>query len=75
MRARGADGLRLSAALRKDDWVVLDALRKKRNVNDYAGDPIDTESLCECIVRAEALLTLTRQWIKDNHPMLLEDQE
>jgi hypothetical protein len=28
-------------------WLVLDALRRKRNVNDYAGDLIDPESVRE----------------------------
>jgi len=51
---------------------VLDALRKKRNVNDYAGDLIDPESVRECIARAATLLAATRQWLKQHHPQLLE---
>lgn len=67
--------LPLTLGLRSDDWLVLDALRRKRNVNDYTGDPIDPESVRECIARAEALLATTRQWIKVNHPALLEHQK
>ena len=67
--------LPLTLGLRSDDWLVLDALRRKRNVNDYTGDLIDPESVRECIARAEALLATTRQWIKVNHPALLEHQK
>jgi hypothetical protein len=58
-----------------DVWLVLDALRKKRNINDYAGDLIDPESVRECIARAAALLATSRQWLKEHHPQLLERPE
>ena len=37
---------------------MLDALRKKRNINDYTGDLMDPESLRQCILEAESLLKL-----------------
>ena len=64
--------LPLTLAVSNDVWLVLDALRKKRNVNDYAGEPIDPESVRECIARAAALLATTRQLLKRHHPQLLE---
>jgi hypothetical protein len=67
--------LPLTLDVSNDDWLVLDALRRKRNVNDYAGDLIDPESVRECIVRAAALLVTTRQWLKERHPQLLEQSE
>jgi hypothetical protein len=67
--------LPLTLGVTNDDWLVLDALRKKRNVNDYSGDPIDPESVRECIARAAALLATTRQWLKQHHPQLLERAE
>jgi len=67
--------LALTLRVSKDDGLVLDALRKKRNVNDYSGDPIDPESVGECIARAGALLATTRQWLKQHHPQLLERTE
>ncbi len=67
--------LPLTLAVSNDDWLVLDALRKKRNVNDYLGDPIDQESVRQCIARAAALLATTRQWLKKHHPHLLEKPE
>jgi hypothetical protein len=29
--------------------IVLDALRKQRNINDYDGDPISEQAVAECI--------------------------
>ncbi len=67
--------LPMTLAVSNDVWLVLDALRKKRNVNDYAGDLIDPESVRECIARAAALLATTRQWLKEHYPQLLEPPE
>ena len=67
--------LPLTLAVPNDDWLVLDALRRKRNVNDYAGDLVDPESVRECIARAAALLATTRQWLQQHHPQLLERPE
>lgn len=67
--------LPLTLLVSNDVWLVLDALRKKRNINDYSGDLIDPESVRECITRAAALLATTRQWLKKHHPHLLEKPE
>ena len=67
--------LPLTLGVSNDDWLVLEALRKKRNVNDYSGDLIDPESVRECIARAAALLATTRQWLKEHHPQLLDQPE
>ena len=67
--------LPLTLAVSNDVWLVLDALRKKRNVNDYSGELIDPESVRECIARAAALLATTRQWLKEHHPQLLKKPE
>lgn len=67
--------LPLTLGVSNDDWLVLDALRKKRNVNDYAGDLIDPESVRECNARAAALQATTRQWLKQHHPQLIERPE
>ncbi len=54
-----------------DTVIVLDALRKQRNLNDYEGDPITEAAVRECQARAESLLAHTRQWLRDNRPDLL----
>ena len=51
--------------------VVLDALRKKRNVADYEGDPVSESELAECLVQARALLPRLRAWLRENRPDLL----
>ena len=43
----------------------------ERNISDYSGDPIDPESVRECIARATELLATTRHWLKRQHPHLL----
>src|SRR3954469_25830397 len=39
-------------------WVVLDALRRKRNANDYTGDVVMPDMVTECITQAAHLQTL-----------------
>jgi hypothetical protein len=67
--------LGLTLGVPNDTWVVLDALRRKRNLNDYTGDLIDSASVQECIARAEALARSTREWLAAHHPELLEKHQ
>ena len=52
--------------------IVLDALRKQRNVADYSGDNIPISAVNECISHAKDLLNDTRNWLKENKPELIE---
>ena len=52
-------------------WVVLDSLRKKRNLNDYSGDLIEPAVVRSCISHAHALLSTTRNWLGKHRPDLL----
>lgn len=56
----------LSKTLKLDNTtiIVLDALRKQRNVADYAGDLISEMLVKDCIIQAESLLTLFKKTIK-----------
>jgi hypothetical protein len=65
--------LGLTLGLGNKDWVVLDSLRKKRNLNDYSGTPIEPGAVRTCVAQAEALLTTTRQWLQQHRPDLLSD--
>lgn len=56
----------------QDVVIVLDALRKQRNRNDYEGEPASEASIKECIAQADALLALTRRWLKKHRPELLQ---
>ncbi len=52
----------------KGDVIVLDALRRQRNVNDYDGDPISDASLQAGLQAASKLLVHTQQWLHAQHP-------
>lgn len=52
--------LPLTLALDNATVIVLDALRKQRNLNDYTGDGVSDALLTECLAQAEKLLRQTR---------------
>lgn len=64
--------LPLTMQIPADTVIVLDALRKQRNINDYEGDPIADSALITCLEEAEKLLLHTREWLKKHHPELVE---
>ena len=51
--------------------VVLDALRKKRNLSDYSGMWVDEVSTDSCIAEAGRLLQMVESWLADNRPDLI----
>ncbi len=53
--------------------IVLDALRKQRNLSDYEGDPVSEAALASCLDEAGKLLAHTEQWLRKNHRDLLGD--
>jgi hypothetical protein len=55
----------------QDTVIVLDALRRQRNLNDYEGDPIADAAVTECLVQADTLLAHTRQWLHTHRRDLL----
>lgn len=56
--------------LEQSTVIVLDALRKQRNVSDYEGDPISDQAVIECIKQAEQLYKVVYNWIATNRPDL-----
>lgn len=62
--------LGLTMGVGKEVWIVLDSLRKKRNLNDYSGDLIEPAAVRSCISHAHSLLTQTRQWLNEHRPDL-----
>ncbi|NMG77292.1 DNA-binding protein [Aromatoleum diolicum] len=54
-----------------DAVIVLDALRKRRNLNDYEGDAVSDAVVAECLQQAGSLLTHTRKWLQAHRPTLL----
>ena len=54
-----------------DVVIVLDALRKQRNLSDYEGDPVSDAAVAERCKQAAALLEHTRGWLQRNRADLL----
>lgn len=63
--------LRQTIDLDKETVIVLDALRKQRNVADYSGDIVPTSAVDECVKHAENLLHDVIAWLNENKPELL----
>jgi PBP1b-binding outer membrane lipoprotein LpoB len=57
--------------LEKETMIVLDALRKQRNVADYSGDLVADSAVSECIDHAEQLWAQLNKWLVREHPELL----
>ena len=51
--------------------IVLDALRKQRNLSDYSGDLVTDAAAAECLASASELLVHVRTWLVANRPDLL----
>ena len=51
--------------------IVLDALRKQRNLSDYSGDLVPDAAAAECLASASELLKHVRAWLAAHRPDLL----
>lgn len=47
--------------LELDQLIILDALRKQRNIADYSGDLVPESAVTECIEQAEILFNLAQE--------------
>ena len=57
-----------TVGLDTDTMIILDALRKQRNVADYSGDIVPESAVTECIAHAEKLYQVVSAWIEENIP-------
>lgn len=62
--------LTITVKLPAHKMVVLDALRKQRNLSDYSGDLVSDAAVAECVANAHELLTHVRAWLAANRPDL-----
>jgi hypothetical protein len=60
--------LPLTVGLPQAKVIVLDALRKQRNLSDYSGDGVPDSAAVECLASARELLAWVRAWLKANRP-------
>jgi len=63
--------LPLTIGLANDRMIVLDALRKQRNLSDYEGEPVTGQTVAECKKEATQLLADVKSWLGINRPALL----
>lgn len=63
--------LTLTVMLAPEKVRVLDALRKQRNLSDYAGDLVPDSAVAECLLSAKDLLAHVRAWLVTHKPELL----
>jgi hypothetical protein len=63
--------LPISVGLPQAKVIVLDALRKQRNLSDYSGDLIPDSAAAECVASATDLLAHVRAWLAAHRPDLL----
>jgi len=60
-----------SISLGKDEMVLLETFRVKRNAIDYTGEDVDTASVEACTHAAENLLQFLQPWLTTNRPELI----
>jgi len=60
-----------TVGLDSDTMVLLDSLRKQRNVADYSGDLVPESAMRECIAQAEQLQAAVIHWFEANHADIL----
>lgn len=63
--------LTLTIGLDAKTMVLLDTLRRQRNVNDYDGVPVSPSTVQEAGRQAEALLRLVKAWLNRHRPDLM----
>ena len=63
--------LPLTLGINNESWIVLDALRRKRNAADYTGDVVTSEMVEECISRARLLQASLTTKLSDQRPDLM----
>ncbi|MCD2514839.1 DNA-binding protein [Massilia sp. G4R7] len=62
--------LALTIALDSRTVILLDKLRRQRNLNDYDGDPIAPSVVEESQRQAQALLRRVKEWLSQSRPDL-----
>jgi hypothetical protein len=63
--------LGLTMGVTQPEIIVLDALRRQRNVSDYEGDPVSTATLQACVDQAKQLLAHAENWLRAHRSDLL----
>ena len=54
-----------TVGLETERMIVLDALRKQRNITDYSGDLVEDAAVTECLLQARYLLATITTWLNN----------
>ncbi len=65
--------LQKTIGLDQQSMIVLDALRKQRNVADYSGDTVPLSTVETCLIHAHKLQSGVLAWLRKNTPNLITD--
>lgn len=60
-----------TTGLATNKMIVLDGLRKLRNLSDYSGETVPEAAVRECVSQATGLLAHVKAWFEKNRPDLL----
>ena len=60
-----------SIRLDRDQMLLLDTFRVKRNAIAYTGDDVDEGSVLACVAAAEQLRVRVLDWVSSNRPELI----
>jgi len=63
--------LGMTIGLDNGSIIILDKLRKQRNVADYSGDAVPGSAVRECLLQAEKLRDELKNWLRENKPDLI----
>lgn len=63
--------LPLTVGLENRTMVMLDSLRKQRNITDYSGDMVSTAVVEESLSQASALVERVESWLAEHRPELI----
>ncbi len=59
--------LNQTLGINREIVIVIDALRKQRNIADYSGDLVPQSAVQECLSLAELVYELVTDWLRKNH--------
>jgi hypothetical protein len=57
-----------TAGVERETVIVLDALRRQRNIVDYSGDLVTESAVSDCVSQAGYLIKQVHHWISTHHP-------
>ncbi|MHB9004678.1 MAG: DNA-binding protein [Coriobacteriia bacterium] len=60
-----------TTGLATNQMIILDGLRKLRNLSDYSGETVPEAAVRECVTQATSLLAHVRAWFAANRPDLI----